>query len=120
MKLKLLPSNHKVVIFIEKYEEGLRIYYADGHYEIADIDIQHLTNQQVNLYKYKNPILYENSLLHPTQNKKDDDCQWINLDYLEEKDPLFFQLLEKKNLLMKTQNMYIKYKKQMFLRKDDD
>lgn len=119
MKLKSSQLSHKVIILIENYERGLRVYYSDGHFEVLDTNIQNIAQKRINFYKYKNPIVYKGTLLHPTQNKKDEQCQWINLDYLEEKDFSFLRLLEKKNLISKVQNMYFKYKKEMFLQTED-
>lgn len=119
MKLRSSQSNHSVVILVEKYNHGLRIYYSDGHFEVIDGNIQNLSQERINFYKYKNPIVYEGVLLHPTQNKKDEQCLWVNLDYLEEKDSAFIELLKKKNLTSKVQNMYFKYKKEIIMQTKD-
>ncbi|MFR7590181.1 MAG: hypothetical protein ACLUVC_01940 [Longibaculum sp.] len=111
-----MQSNHNLPILIENYEEWLRVYYADGHYEILDENIREQVSEYVHLYKYKNPVIWQSALMHPTHNHSDCQCAWINLDYLEEKDNLFIRLLKQKELLSKAQTMYLKYKKEMFLK----
>lgn len=118
MRLRSLQLSHSLPVLIEHYHQWLRVYYADGHYEMLQGSIRDFTNQNIYLYKYKNPVTWGTSLMHPTQDRKDQNCQWINLDYLEEKDSLFINLLKQKNLLQITQNMYLKYKRKIFVKED--
>ena len=98
MKLKLSQLSHRIAILIENYNGYIRIYYADGHYEIILKSSRDLERMSRKNHKYKNPIVFESSLLFPTHNQKDYQCKWINLDYLAEKDISYIHLLEEKGL----------------------
>ena len=115
MKLKLSQLSHRVAVLIENYNEYTRVYYADGHYEIIHKSSRHLKRINRTNHKYKNPIVFESSLLFPTCNQKDYQCKWINLDYLVEKDVSYIHLLEEKGLKTKSQEMFQKHKQDYFL-----
>lgn len=113
MKLKLSQLSHNVVILIENYDQYTRVYYSDGHNEIVNEQVKNLIPKRKDRKGYKNPILFEDVYLHPTHNQKEKDCKWINLAYLEEKDPLFIHLLEEMNLYDKAVKMYLREKEKI-------
>ncbi|MBS5599482.1 MAG: hypothetical protein KHX41_11330 [Coprobacillus cateniformis] len=115
MKLKLSQLSHRIAILIENYNGYIRIYYADRHYEIILKSSRDLERMSRKNHKYKNPIVFESSLLFPTHNQKDYQCKWINLDYLAEKDISYIHLLEEKGLKTKSQEMFQKHKQDYFL-----
>lgn len=110
MKLKLLQLSHNFVVFLESYGRYLKVYYSDGHMEIVEEKIQNLISKGDKKIGYKNPIFYKGVYLYPSKSIKEKDCQWINLDYLDEKDSLFVQLLLDKNLYEKAIKMYLREK----------
>lgn len=116
MKLKLSLLSHNVIVLVEHYGKFTRIYYSDGHNEISSDDLKKYVQKNKGLPGYKNPILIQNCLLYPTSNQKSQDCQWINLDYLEQQDNFYIDLLKEKNLLTKSKSMYIKYKSKELLK----
>ena len=110
MKLKLSQLSHRIAILIENYNGYIRIYY-----EIILKSSRDLERMSRKNHKYKNPIVFESSLLFPTHNQKDYQCKWINLDYLAEKDISYIHLLEEKGLKTKSQEMFQKHKQDYFL-----
>ena len=57
MKLKLSQLSHRIAILIENYNGYIRIYYADGHYEIILKSSRDLERMSRKNHKYKNPIV---------------------------------------------------------------
>lgn len=116
MKSKLSLLSHNVIVLVEHYEKYLRMYYSDGHYEITINDLKQYIHKNQGMRGYKKPISLRGALLFPTMNQKCKDCRWLNLDYLEEQDSGFLHLLQEKNLLSKSRNMYLKYKEKQLLK----
>ena len=115
LKLKLSLLSHSVVLLIEHFERYARFYYSDGHYEIQTDHLKEYIYRKKGISGYKNPIQIQNVLLFPTVNQKYQECQWLNLDYLEEKDAVYTELLTEKNLLLKCRTMYLRNKEKRFL-----
>lgn len=113
MKLKLSQLSHNVIVLMENFEQFTRVYYADGHYELCQQRIKDILPKQQGSSGYKRPVYYENVYLYPSQNQKDRECKWINIDYLDEKDPIFIHLLVHKNLYQKAVHMYLKEKEKL-------
>ena len=102
MKLKLSLLSHNVIVLVEHYGKFTRIYYSDGHNEISSDDLKKYVQKNKGLPGYKNPILIQNCLLYPTSNQKSQDCQWINLDYLEQQDNFYIDFKFNKMLTFST------------------
>lgn len=108
MKLRSSPLSKSEVLLVEQFERYLRFYYSDGHYEIVDRRIKDYITKK-SIHGYKNPILICTEYLHPTMNRSDTKCKWINLDYFIQNDYLFILLLKQKGLYEKTKKMCLKY-----------
>ncbi len=111
--MNLQPLRKNIIVLIEYYQDYLRFYYADGHSEIIQDSIHSYLHTDDK--GYKRPIQVYNQELYPTQNKKDVNCRWINLSYIDEQDVHYMCLLKEKGLIDKCKKMYLKYKeKQLF------
>lgn len=82
--------NHNKVLLAERFHCYIRVYYADGHYELRDENIQDYIKQNRGKSGYKHPILIENQNLYPTIDQKENLCCWINLGYIEEKKSILY------------------------------
>lgn len=115
MKLKSSQLKNNIVLLVEYYHHQTRIYYSDGHYEVTTKQILEYEQKVLNERSYKNPIYIRSFLLYPTMNQKDEECRWINLSYLEEKDEFYIHLLKERQLYQKAVKMYLKYKEKELL-----
>ncbi len=118
LKSKLLSLSHNSVILIERYDEYLRVYYADGHSEIADEDIRSYIKKNKGKQGYKNPVLVNSQWLYPTVDQKDYLCCWIDLEQLDEDNEFYIHLLRQKGIYQKAISIYLKQKEKSF-KKDD-
>lgn len=113
MKLKSLQQNHNVIVLIERYEQYIRLYFADGHTEIADIRINEYIHKNKGKPGYKHAIMMNQQNLYPTLDQKNKKCQWINVHYFEASDGLYFRLLRNKDILQRAMKIYLKEKLKM-------
>lgn len=116
MKSKSLYLSHNVIILVERYGIYLRVYYADGHSEIIDDNIQSYIIKNKGKIGYKKPILINNQLLHPTIDQKNYLCCWIDLEQLDEYNEFYIKLLKQKSIYEKAITMYLKHKERLFLK----
>ena len=115
MKLKLSQLSHNTIILVERYDEFTKVYYADGHSEILSNQMQFYLKQRKSKQGYKNPIMMGMIKLYPTLGERNQDCCWINLDYLEQRNSFYISLLEEKKLIKASQKMYLKHKAQQIV-----
>ena len=102
--------NHNKVLLAERFHCYIRVYYADGHYELRDENIQDYIKQNRGKSGSKHPILIENQNLYPTIDQKENLCCWINLGYIEEKNPFYIWVLQSRGLYDKAVKMYVNFK----------
>lgn len=112
LKLKSLCLSHNRIILIERYDRYLRVYYADGHSEIADEDIQFYIKKNKGKRGYKNPILINSQKLYPTIDQKSYFCCWIDLEQLDDDNEFYIHLLNQKAIYHKAISMYLKQKEE--------
>lgn len=106
-----MPLSKNALILIERFHKYLCFYYADGHYEIKDVQIQQFMKKRSG---YKNPIFVDDYQLYPTKNIHDDHCLWVNLDYYEKHNDYLLHLLEHFQIQDHVYKMYLKHKKTSF------
>ncbi|MEG0367599.1 MAG: hypothetical protein RR585_12235 [Coprobacillus sp.] len=82
----------------------MRLYFADGHYEIVNKQVRNYLIKRDD-QGYKKPILIYAGYLHPTKNRCDMSCKWVNLEYFIQNHYLFITLLKQKGLYEKTKKM---------------
>ena len=61
------------------------------------------------LQGYKRPVKVGQEFLFPTQNQRDYECKWVNLDYLVQDDLNYMMLLKEKGIYERTQKMFFQY-----------
>jgi len=113
-------NNDETILYVEKFQENwCRVYYQDQHYEIYCLTV-HKFLKQLNANQnfsrlcknqYHSPIKIGDTLFSPTMNIKDRDCEYFNLLKVEEKDPFYESLLERKQILKKAKMRYLEHKK---------
>ena len=114
----LLLNNLDNILYIEKYDKNCcSVYYEDKHIEIYDIDVLKFFKSisknntlRSSKTKYNCPIQIGQSIFSPTKNIKDKDCEFFNLLKVDEQDPYYYNLLERKGLLDIARNRYLKHK----------
>ena len=77
--------NHNKVLLAERFHCYIRVYYADGHYELRDENIQDYIKQNRGKSGYKHPILIENQNLYPTIDQRKIFVVGLILDILKKK-----------------------------------
>ncbi|MCD8027784.1 MAG: hypothetical protein LUF02_03795 [Erysipelotrichaceae bacterium] len=113
MKSKLLLRSN-VAILVERYYDSVKIYFGDGHCEVLDEKIEDYIGKEKSRARYKAPIEVYGQFLYPTKDKKEKDCVWVNLDYLDNIDKNYIAMLKSKNVFDKTIKMFLKQKEIQF------
>ena len=96
-----------MVILIEKASQFHKVYYSDGHSELINHELIRYINKTEHKNRYKTPIVVGSDYLHPTQNKRDINCRWINLQCFDHNNEYCIKLLKSKNLFEKAKKEYI-------------
>lgn len=104
-----MPLNKNTIVMVENNVDHLCLHYADGHFELVEgiIDEYRLQNQK----GYKNPIVIQDHYLYPTKNIKNQHCQWLNIEMVQESNHYYMLLLEYNELSHQVQKMCISIKR---------